>query len=222
MFEDWLFHAALPVVAYGSIVGGAVALLTDTGGALFAIAAATLLLVFVGIHNAWDTVTWITLVAKERNAEERSRGRFSSVRAPRGERLHQRPSRHGARGDAVTSPRCVGTSSSGGTGYIGRALIDARAAHAVTRCARSAQRKLPARLPAGVEFIVGNALDASSYASEVMPADTLVQLVGTPHRRRTRRRYRRVDLPSGLAGVDAALQGNVRTSCTSASRSRHR
>ena len=28
---------------------------------LFVIAAATLLLVFIGIHNAWDTVTYITL-----------------------------------------------------------------------------------------------------------------------------------------------------------------
>jgi len=58
--EDWIFHTILPVVAYGSIVGGALALVTDAGGAMFAIAAATLLLVFIGIHNAWDTVTWIT------------------------------------------------------------------------------------------------------------------------------------------------------------------
>ena len=83
VFEDWLFHAALPVVAYGSIVGGAVVLTTRTGGALFVIAAATLLLVFVGIHNAWDTVTWITLVAKERNTDESgAEGASPSVRAP--------------------------------------------------------------------------------------------------------------------------------------------
>jgi len=58
--EDWIFHTMLPVVAYGSITGGAMALVTHTGGALFAVAAATLLLVFIGIHNAWDTVTWLT------------------------------------------------------------------------------------------------------------------------------------------------------------------
>ena len=58
--EDWLFHTILPIVAYGSIVGGAMALVKHAGGALFAIAAATLLLVFIGIHNAWDTVTWLT------------------------------------------------------------------------------------------------------------------------------------------------------------------
>jgi hypothetical protein len=70
VFEDWLFHTILPIVAYGSIVGGAIALVTHTGGALFAIAAATLLLVFIGIHNAWDTVTWITTARNERNEIE--------------------------------------------------------------------------------------------------------------------------------------------------------
>jgi hypothetical protein len=58
--EDWLFHTILPVGAYGAIVGGALGLVTHVGGAMFAIAAATLMLVFIGIHNAWDTVTWIT------------------------------------------------------------------------------------------------------------------------------------------------------------------
>lgn len=68
--EDWLFHTILPVIAYGAIVGGAMALVTHTGGALFSVATATLLLVFIGIHNAWDTVTWITLARTERNESE--------------------------------------------------------------------------------------------------------------------------------------------------------
>ena len=72
--EDWLFHTILPVVAYGSIVGGAIALVTDAGGALFAIAAATLLLVFIGIHNAWDTVTWLTFVRNQRHESEAQAG----------------------------------------------------------------------------------------------------------------------------------------------------
>lgn len=61
VFEDWLWHAALPVVAYGSIVGGALAMRSHAREGLFVIAAATLLLIFIGIHNAWDTVTWITI-----------------------------------------------------------------------------------------------------------------------------------------------------------------
>ena len=77
--EDWIFHTILPVVAYSTIVGGAMALVTHTGGALFAIAAATLVLVFIGIHNAWDTVTWITLV---RNREDASGNGVEAAAAP--------------------------------------------------------------------------------------------------------------------------------------------
>jgi len=65
VFEDWLWHAALPVVAYGALAGGAVGLMRREHESLFVIAAATLLLVFIGIHNAWDTVIFITLTRGE-------------------------------------------------------------------------------------------------------------------------------------------------------------
>ena len=61
VFEDWLWHAALPVVAYGALTGGAAGVTRFEHEALFFIATATLLLVFIGIHNAWDTVTFIVL-----------------------------------------------------------------------------------------------------------------------------------------------------------------
>jgi hypothetical protein len=32
---------------------------------LFAVAAMSLLLLFVGIHNAWDTVTWVAVKPKK-------------------------------------------------------------------------------------------------------------------------------------------------------------
>lgn len=98
----------------------------------------------------------------------------------------------------------------GGTGYIGRALVEALVTrgHTVRALVRSGGS---ARLPAGVDYVVGDALDASSYARDVPPADTLVQLVGTPHPGPAKAaEFRRVDLPSGLAAVDAALQGKVR------------
>ena len=98
----------------------------------------------------------------------------------------------------------------GGTGYIGRALLDALVTrgHKVRALVRPASAAL---LPAGVGPIFGNALDADSYADEVPPADTFVQLVGTPHpgpRKATE--FARVDLPSGLAAVNASVQANVR------------
>ncbi|HXO21406.1 MAG TPA: hypothetical protein VOA87_15950 [Thermoanaerobaculia bacterium] len=61
VFEDWLWHSILPFLAYLAIVAAAVVLLRDPAPALFVIGAAALLLLFIGIHNAWDTVTWITI-----------------------------------------------------------------------------------------------------------------------------------------------------------------
>jgi hypothetical protein len=61
VFEDWLWHACLPLIAYASLVGAAVAIPSYAESALFVVAAASLLLVFIGIHNAWDTVIFITV-----------------------------------------------------------------------------------------------------------------------------------------------------------------
>lgn len=61
VFEDWLWHAALPVLAYGSLLIAGLTLLAYERRALFTIGGVALMLVFIGIHNAWDTVTWITV-----------------------------------------------------------------------------------------------------------------------------------------------------------------
>lgn len=60
VFEDWLWHVWLPMMSYATMVTAGLLLQKDTTGALFGVAAATLLLLFVGIHNAWDSVTYIT------------------------------------------------------------------------------------------------------------------------------------------------------------------
>jgi hypothetical protein len=57
-FEDWLFHAVLPFAAYATLAASAFEASTHLHEALFAVAAAALLLLFVGIHNAWDAVTY--------------------------------------------------------------------------------------------------------------------------------------------------------------------
>lgn len=56
--EDWLFHAVLPLVAYGAIAAAALYEPSDLHGALFAVAGAVLLLLIIGIHNAWDAATY--------------------------------------------------------------------------------------------------------------------------------------------------------------------
>lgn len=61
VFEDWLWHVVLPLIAYTLLLIAAVALTRYPRQALFVIAGTTLLLLFDGIHNAWDTVTYITI-----------------------------------------------------------------------------------------------------------------------------------------------------------------
>jgi len=59
--EDWRWHVLFPLTSYLLLVVSAIFLLSQTHRALFAIGAAGLLLLFIGLHNAWDTVTYITI-----------------------------------------------------------------------------------------------------------------------------------------------------------------
>jgi hypothetical protein len=72
VFEDWLWYSILPNVAYVMCLGSGIALTRAPEAALFVIGAATLLLLLVGIHNAWDTVTYIALVQRNPQKEPRS------------------------------------------------------------------------------------------------------------------------------------------------------
>ena len=74
VFEDWLFHAILPFLAYGSLLGAAATLARYPETSLFVIAGAALLLLFIGIHNSWDTVTYIALDRMNAPAEEKKTG----------------------------------------------------------------------------------------------------------------------------------------------------
>jgi hypothetical protein len=57
-FEDWLFHSLLPFAAYTTLAVSAYAAQFFPRKALFGVGAAALLLLFIGIHNAWDAVTF--------------------------------------------------------------------------------------------------------------------------------------------------------------------
>lgn len=58
VFEDWLFHFILPFAAYLAFVVLAFVAASNVRVALFGTAAASLTLLFTGIHNSWDAVTW--------------------------------------------------------------------------------------------------------------------------------------------------------------------
>ena len=98
----------------------------------------------------------------------------------------------------------------GGTGYVGRPLINAlseRGYNVLALVRPGSEAKLPSRvLP-----VVGDALDASTFANAIPRGATLVHLVGTPHPSPAKAaEFRRVDLASIRATTAAAERAGVR------------
>ena len=58
VFEDWLFHSMLPLGAYVLLAVAAWIVRDDVRVGLFLLGGAVLLMLFIGIHNAWDAVTY--------------------------------------------------------------------------------------------------------------------------------------------------------------------
>jgi len=65
VLEDWLWHAILPLIAYTALLIAGIRLSRHPGSSLSLVAGVSLLLVFDGIHNAWDAVTYIALDRKQ-------------------------------------------------------------------------------------------------------------------------------------------------------------
>ncbi len=62
VFEDWCFHVLLPLAAYAVLAVAAYAAQSYAGPALFLVGAAALMLLLIGIHNAWDAITYQVFV----------------------------------------------------------------------------------------------------------------------------------------------------------------
>ncbi|HET7766939.1 MAG TPA: hypothetical protein VFK92_17770 [Burkholderiales bacterium] len=60
--EDWLFHSLLPFAAYALLAVSALASAFHEREALFGVAVSILVLLFCGIHNAWDVVAYHVFV----------------------------------------------------------------------------------------------------------------------------------------------------------------
>lgn len=60
--EDWLFHVVLPFAAYAALALAAWAASSHLREALFGVGGAAVLLLFIGIHNAWDAVSYHVFV----------------------------------------------------------------------------------------------------------------------------------------------------------------
>jgi len=58
-WEDWLFHALLPFAAYAALALSAFEAPPHPREALFGVGASVLLLLFIGVHNAWDAIAYL-------------------------------------------------------------------------------------------------------------------------------------------------------------------
>lgn len=99
VFEDWLWHTMLPLLTYASLLVAGATLASRPAGAMLTIGAATLLLVFIGIHNAWDTVTYLTTVPAVTPARS-----ATATGSPRAGAAGDAPDRAGATSPTVQGP----------------------------------------------------------------------------------------------------------------------
>ena len=106
-------------------------------------------------------------------------------------------------------PQSVDVFVTGGTGYVGRHIIPAllERGHRVRALTRETSL---ARVPAGAQAVVGDALDPDSVAAALRPDDTVVHLVGTPHPSPAKaKQFEEIDLASIRATVNAARRVGI-------------
>jgi hypothetical protein len=61
VLEDWSWHGVFPLVSYIALIVAAMLMPGNPAKILFVVGAATVLLLFIGIHNAWDNVTYLVI-----------------------------------------------------------------------------------------------------------------------------------------------------------------
>jgi hypothetical protein len=88
--EDWEWFALLPLAAYGALLIAAVLLPGDPVPALFIVGGVLLLLLFIGIHNAWDVVTWIAIENPGRAGTQQEQNEPDEQREPSGEQTESK------------------------------------------------------------------------------------------------------------------------------------
>ena len=59
--EDWIWNVILPAAAYAVLAACAVLIWRRPEETMYGIAAVSVLLMFIGIHNAWDVAVWNTV-----------------------------------------------------------------------------------------------------------------------------------------------------------------
>lgn len=83
--SDWIWNAVLPVLGYLALTVTGLMLPHLPVVALYAVSGAVLLLLFIGIHNAWDVVVWMTTerhAHRERERQHQNQSQSQSQSGP--------------------------------------------------------------------------------------------------------------------------------------------
>ena len=98
----------------------------------------------------------------------------------------------------------------GANGFLGSHLIPEllKRGHTVIALVRAGSEK---KVPSGCKVVTGDALNASTYASKISPADTFIHLIGVAHPSPSRaHEFREIDLKSVEEAVPAAKAAGVK------------
>jgi hypothetical protein len=75
--SDWIWSAVLPTTAYLALAASGVMVLQPSSISLYTVAGVSVLLLLIGIHNAWDVVVWMT-TERHAHRERQHRGEESA------------------------------------------------------------------------------------------------------------------------------------------------
>jgi len=59
--EDWIWNVVLPAIVYAALFAAAFLIWSRPAPCMYVVAAVSVLLMFIGIHNAWDVAVWNTV-----------------------------------------------------------------------------------------------------------------------------------------------------------------
>ncbi len=72
--SDWVWSVLLPVIAYLGLGTSGLTMTRAPSASLYAVSGAAMLLLLIGIHNAWDVVVWMTTERHARRERQRRSG----------------------------------------------------------------------------------------------------------------------------------------------------
>jgi hypothetical protein len=76
--EDWLWYMVLPFLANIMFIVAAILLFKNPSLALYLVCSAMMMLLLIGIRNAWDNVTFLALMRAHSHAEDQAKEKKQS------------------------------------------------------------------------------------------------------------------------------------------------